>query len=196
MEKPSLVTITAEPRESGAKMADALRSGHAVPAVLYGPSTENINLSVKELDLERLLKVEDAMFVDVSVSGSTYRTVIQNVDFHPVTDRPIHADFYVFSPDRPMTVSVPVLLKGTAPGVIAGGRLDHNLKKVKVRTLPESIPAHLSADITKLNIGESLRIRDLKLENMTVNAQADRTVVLIKPPRGGKKAEETTGKKK
>lgn len=194
MDKPNLISIAAEPRETGAKAADALRAGHQIPAVLYGPNTENLHFCVKELDLERLLKSEDMQFVSIDLSGSSYRSLIKKVDFHPVTDRPLHADFYVLDEKTPVTVTVPVRLQGTSPGVMAGGRLDHNLKKVKVRSLPENIPAHVTANISSLNIGDTLRIKDINFDNVSVLIEQDRTVVLIKPPRGGKKAE--TGSKK
>ncbi len=193
MEKPNLVSIAAEPRETGAKAADALRAGHQIPAVLYGPHTENIHFSIKELDLERLLKSEDTQFVKVDLGDASYRSLIKKVDFHPLTDRPLHADFYVIDEKIPVTVTVPLRLTGTSPGIMAGGRRDNNLKKVKVRCLPDNIPAHVLADISGLNIGETLRIKDLNFDGMSVLAEPDRTVVLIKPPRGGKKVE--SGKK-
>lgn len=187
MEKPHLVTIEALSRQTGSKAASSLRSAHTIPAVLYGPSMDNIHLCVKELDLERLLKAEDAQFVQVSFNGSNYTSMIKSVEYHPVTDRPLHADFYVLSEDREVSVTVPIRISGNAPGIMAGGRLDHNLKKVKVRCRPEHIPAHVIADISQLNIGETLRIKDLEFDNMSVMADPDRTVVFIKPPKGSKK---------
>jgi len=189
MEKPNLVSIEAQPRQIGPDSAMALRTANAIPAVLYGPNTENIHFSVAELELERLLKAEDAQFIDIAVDGKHYTTIVRSVDFHPVTDRPIHADFYALDSTRPVTMTIPLRLSGSAPGVLAGGRLDHNLKKVKVRCLADQVPAHVKADISKLNIGETLSIKDLNFEGMTVMASPERTVVIVKPPRGGKKAE-------
>ena len=187
MEKPQLVSIEAQSRQTGSKAASSLRSAHTIPAVLYGPTMENIHLSVKELDLERVLKEEDAQFVQVSVNGTNYTSIVKSVEFHPVTDRPMHADFYVLSEQRDVTMTVPLRISGNAPGIMAGGRLDHNLKKVKVRCKPEHIPAHVKADISQLNIGDTLRIKDLEFDNMNVLVDPERTVVFIKPPKGSKK---------
>ena len=189
MEKPNHVSIDAQARQTGPVAAAEMRAASTIPAVMYGPMTDNIHFSVPELELERLLKAEDAQIVDVNVDGKTYSSIIKNVEFHPVTDRPLHADFYVYSEAHPVTITLPVRVSGSAPGVLAGGRLDHNLKKVKVRCLPKDIPAHVKADISKLNIGDTLRIKDLDFSGVTPLATPERTVVLIKPPKGGKKVE-------
>jgi large subunit ribosomal protein L25 len=189
MEKPNHVTIDALARETGPTAAAEMRAVNTIPAVMYGPQTENIHFSVPELELERLLKAEDAQIVDVNVNGKSYSSIIKTVDFHPVTDRPVHADFYVYSESHPVTITLPVRISGSAPGVLAGGRLDHNLKKVNVRCLPKDIPAHVKADVSKLNINDTLRIKDLDFAGVTPLASPERTVVLIKPPRGGKKVE-------
>lgn len=189
MEKPNHVNIDALPRETGSSAAAQTRASHTIPAVMYGPGAENIHFSVPELELERLLKAEDAQIVDVNIGGKSYSSIIKSVDFHPVSDRPIHADFYVISDTHPVTITLPVRVTGNAPGVMAGGRIDHNLKKVKVRCLPKDIPAHVKADISSLNIGDTLRIKDLDFSGVTPIVSPERTVVLIKPPRGGKKVE-------
>jgi large subunit ribosomal protein L25 len=189
MEKPNHVTIDAIARETGPAAAAEMRVANTIPAVIYGPQTENIHFSVPELELERLLKAEDAQIVDVNIDGKSYSSIVKTVDFHPVTDRPIHADFYVYSESHPVTISLPIRISGSAPGVLAGGRLDHNLKKVNVRCLPKDIPAHIRADVSKLNINDTLRIKDLDFSGVSPLVSAERTVVIIKPPRGGKKVE-------
>jgi large subunit ribosomal protein L25 len=187
MEKPNNVSIDAIARQTGPNTAAEMRANHTIPAVLYGPGTDNVHFSVPELELERLLKAEDAQIVDVKIDNKSYSTIVKNVDYHPVTDRPLHADFYAFNDKHPVTISLPIRLVGSAPGVMAGGRLDHNLKKVKVRCLAQHIPAHIRADISGLNIGETLRIKELDFSNVTPLVEPDRTVVLIKPPRGSSK---------
>lgn len=189
MEKPNHVTIDAISRETGPTAAAEMRSANTIPAVMYGPKTDNVHFSVPELELERILKAEDAQIVDVNINGKSFSSIVKTVDFHPVTDRPIHADFYVYSESHPVTISLPIRILGSAPGVLSGGRLDHNLKKVNVRCLPKDIPAHVVADISKLNINDTLRIKDLDFEGVTPLVSPERTVVLIKPPRGGKKVE-------
>ncbi len=189
MEKPNHVTIDAIARETGPAAAAEMRVANTIPAVIYGPQTENIHFSVPELELERLLKAEDAQIVDVNIDGKSYSSIVKTVDFHPVTDRPIHADFYAYSESHPVTISLPIRISGSAPGVLAGGRLDHNLKKVNVRCLPKDIPAHIRADVSKLNINDTLRIKDLDFSGVSPLVSPERTVVIIKPPRGGKKVE-------
>ena len=110
--------------------------------------------------------------------------MLQDVDFDPVSDRVLHADFYVLESDIPVTLNVPITLKGTAIGVRdGGGRVFQPLRIVRIRVLPESIPSQFEVDITDLQIGDSVHVSDLDMEDAEPLDDPSRTIVTIAPPK-------------
>lgn len=189
MEKPQTVDITGYPRELGSKASASERSEERVPAVLYGPTVaENVHFSVRLLDIERLLSVKNIQFVNIQLAdGSSYITLLKKASFHPVTDKPIHVDFFVTNDKTPVTVVLPIRLVGTAPGVIEGGRLYQSVRTLKVKALPSSLPAELNINIGKLRMGQSLRVKNLQLEGLIPQIAPERTIVMVRSPKGGTK---------
>lgn len=180
MSQPNVVELQAEPRETGAAGSKKLRSGHRVPAVLYGPDVkENLHFSVKELDLERLLKSRNLQFIRVKLNGETFDCIIKETEFHPLTDRPIHIDFYKFAAEIPFTVSVPVRLTGKAAGTLVGGKVAQSLKDLKIRTTASRMPAEVFADVTPLNIGDTMKVKDVTWGDFEVLTQGQRLLVTI-----------------
>jgi large subunit ribosomal protein L25 len=187
MEKPNIVELKATSRavENG---VDELRSQDLIPAVVYGPKLEgNLHISVPVLDINRLLSVKNLQFVKlVFDDGKTIDTIIKTSQFHPITDQVLHVDFLALNADIPVTVTVPIRLKGTSPGVVEGGRLYQSLRKLSVKALPSDLPSELTLDISKLKIGHNLKVRSLKLGGITPLMSPDRTILVIRPPKGGK----------
>ena len=190
MKTPNTFNIAAQAREVGAKTAASLRAEGKVPAVLYGPKVEaNAHILVEELRLEKILSERDIQFVEVQIEGGqNYQTLLRKVEFHPTSDRPIHADFYVVDEEHTITLNVPLELTGTSAGVIEGGRLFKPLRAIKIKSLPHHIPARVEADISAMKIGDSLHVKELDLGDATPLVDGRRTVATIKPPRGGMKA--------
>lgn len=188
MTKPELVELEGQARDTGTKKANELRDEMQVPAVLYGPKLdENIHFSVDELELEKLLSVSRTQIVKLTVDGTEYETLLKRTEFHPVTDRPLHADFYVMDPEQPVTLRVPVRLTGVAQGVTdGGGRIFQPMYIVRVKALPANIPAEFTLDITPLAIGDSLHVSDIELEGVTPLDDLSRTIVTIRPPKSEK----------
>ena len=185
MIKPEVFTLKGKERETGRKVADALRDSMRVPAVLYGPEIEeNIHFSVDELELEKVLSNSHRQIIELEIDGTTYKTLLKTTDFHPVSDRAIHADFYVLDDEHKVTLSVPLRLTGNAIGVTdGGGRVFQPMHILRIRTYPDNIPGAYSIDITDLAIGDSIHVRDLELEGIEALDEGSRTIVTIVPPK-------------
>tara|TARA_R110000868_G_scaffold294140_3_gene554758 strand:+ start:5246 stop:5914 length:669 start_codon:yes stop_codon:yes gene_type:complete len=186
MAYPELVKIEGTPRELSKKANRALREEKRVPAVLYGPEIEeNIHFSVDELELEKILRRAQTKLQELTVNGKVYKTLLKRMEFDPVTDRPIHADFYVLADTHKVTLRVPVRIKGTARGVVeGGGRMFQPMKFVRIRVLPQYIVSEFEVDITNLKIGNSFHVGDLELEGIIPLDALSRTIATIRPPKG------------
>ncbi len=155
------VTLKAEPRnEVGTKSAKELRSAGLVPCVIYG-GEDNVLFAVASQDLAPLIYTADFFNVDVDVDGKTYKTIIKDLQFHPVTDEVLHIDFQELIQGRKVKTSLPVHLEGNAPGVREGGILQHKLLRLNVRVKPENMVEYLALDITSMKLGESLKVKDI-----------------------------------
>lgn len=185
MARPNVVDLKGKLRETGRKAVDTLRDSMRVPAVLYGPEVEeNIHFSIDELDLEHILSVSKRQIIELEIDGKTYKTLLKSTEFHPVTDRVIHADFYVLDDKHKVTLSIPIRLSGTAIGVTdGGGRVFQPMHILRIRTYPDNIPGDYTVDITDLEIGDSIHVRDLDLEGIESLGDPGRTIVTIRPPK-------------
>ncbi len=186
MAKAEFKTIDAEKREISKKANRELRAQKRVPAVLYGPEVkENLHFSVDELELERILRTQQTKLVELSFDNTVYKTLVKRVEFDPVTDRPVHVDFYVLSDNYKVTLRIPVTVTGNARGVVEnGGRLFQPMKVVRIRVLPEFIPSEFVIDVSSLKIGESFHVGDLDLDGIIPIDAEGRTIVTIRPPKG------------
>ncbi|GAB5409775.1 MAG: hypothetical protein BalsKO_21400 [Balneolaceae bacterium] len=186
MAYPELIKIEGTPRELTKKANRSLREEKRVPAVLYGPEIEeNVHFSVDELELEKILRRAQTKLQELTVDGKVYKTLLKRMEFDPVTDRPIHADFYVLSDNHKVTLRVPVHIQGTSKGVVeGGGRMFQPMKFVRIRVLPKYIVSVFEVDISDLNIGNSFHVGDLDLEGIIPLDALSRTIVTIRPPKG------------
>lgn len=186
MAYPDLVKLEGTPRELSKKGNKSLRESKKVPAVLYGPEIkENIHFSIDELELEKILRKAQTKLQELTIDGKVYKTFLKRTDYDPVTDRPIHADFYVFAPGHKVALRVPIVLKGAAKGVVeGGGKIFQPMNALRISVLPEYIPAVFDVDITRLNVGQSIHVSDLNLEGITPLDSLSRTIVTIRPPKG------------
>lgn len=185
MTTPEVFELEGKKRETGRKAADALRDSMRVPAVMYGPEMdENLHFSVDELELEKILSVSKRQIIELNIDGETHKTLMKKTEFHPVTDRPIHLDLYALSDKHEVSLSVPIRLEGTPIGVRdGGGRIFQPMHILRIKVLPEDIPGIYSIDITDLEIGDSLHVRDLELEGIIPLDDLSRTIVTIRPPK-------------
>lgn len=185
MTSPTIVELQGEERETGRKAVKALRDSMRVPAVLYGPKVEeNIHFSIDELELEKILSVSRRQIIELKINGDTHKTLLKKADFHPISDRPTHIDFYVLDDETKVTLSVPIRLEGMPIGVTeGGGRIFQPMHQLRIRVLPDRIPGDYTIDIRHLEIGDSLHVRDLELEGIIPLDDLSRTLVTVRPPK-------------
>ncbi|WP_053990798.1 50S ribosomal protein L25/general stress protein Ctc [Mangrovimonas sp. TPBH4] len=159
------ITINGSQRESvGKKATKALRNAGQVPCVLYG-GDKPVHFSAPELAFSKLVYTPDAHTVVIALeNGDTYNAVMQDIQFHPVTDKILHIDFYQLFEDKEITMDIPVHVIGTSRGVLNGGVLRKNKRKLRVKALPANLPDFIEADITPLRIGSKLYITALENE--------------------------------
>ncbi|HIG75052.1 MAG TPA: 50S ribosomal protein L25 [Bacteroidetes bacterium] len=190
----SITLTAAASRDTGKKATKATRNEGRVPCVLYGPSTEPVHFSVPALDLRPLIHTTETYRVLVTVDGEEHEAILKDVDFHPITDAPIHADFLALTKGQKLTLTIPIHLEGAAPGVKAGGKLAQPLHELEIASLPKDIPGHVSIDISTMQVGDSLHVGDLSLgDTIEVLTDPVRTIVTVMAPRVEATEEEDEG---
>lgn len=159
------ITINGSQRESvGKKATKALRNAGQVPCVLYGGDTP-VHFTANELAFSKLVYTPNAHTVVIAIEGGkTYNAILQDIQFHPVTDKILHVDFYQLFENKEITMEIPVLYVGNSRGVKSGGVLRKNYRSLKVKALPANLPDFIEADITPLRIGGKLYITALENE--------------------------------
>lgn len=170
------ITINGSQRESVGKVATkALRNAGKVPCVLYG-GDKPVHFSADEKAFKNLVYTPNVYTAKIELDGQTYDAVLQDIQFHPVSDKILHIDFYQLFQDKEITMNIPVRLVGSSKGVMVGGALRHNLRKLRVKALPANLPDFIEADITELQIGNKLYVTELRNDNYTL-LHPDNTVV-------------------
>lgn len=171
------ITINGSKRESvGKKATKALRNAEMVPCVLYGEK-EPLHFAAKELDFSKLIYTPNAHTVVIKTEDGTFDAVLQDIQFHPVTDKILHIDFYQLNEGKEISINIPVVVEGAAPGVLnSGGTLILNKRKLRVRALPKNLPDVIVADISKLELGNKLYTAELASEDYSF-LHPDNTVV-------------------
>ncbi|HAY57260.1 MAG TPA: 50S ribosomal protein L25 [Flavobacteriales bacterium] len=172
----------------GKKDADALRASNRVPGVLYG-GAEQIHFSLEEVQLNKLVFNPDVFKIELDIDGKKVDCIIQDIQFHPVTDRVTHIDLLEVLPGKPVKVALPLRTTGQAIGVMNGGRLELNYRRVPVRGIADDLPECLTVDITPLKIGDSARVRDLNVEGLEILLSDSALLVACKRTRAAMSAE-------
>lgn len=171
------LTINASQRESlGKKATKALRNAGQVPCVVYGGDTVT-HFTAPELSFSKLVYTPDVHTVSIILdNGTKINAILQDIQFHPVTDKILHIDFIQIFDDKPITMEIPVRTTGKSPGVANGGNLKFNARRLKVKGLAANLPDELLADISELKIGNKLYVTGLNSEGFEF-LHADNTVV-------------------
>lgn len=165
-----------------------LRLQGKVPCVLYG-GKENVHFSVYASDFKELVYTPNTYLVKLDIDGTEYRASLQDMQFHPVNETITHADFLQVFDDKPITLSVPVRVNGTSPGVRQGGKLQIRLKKLRVKALPKHLPDFVDVNIDTLEIGKSIRVGDIKAEGFQILDAVTNPVLNVSVTRASKEAE-------
>ncbi len=178
------ITIQGSERESvGKKATKALRNAGKVPCVVYG-GEQPLHFSADELSFKPLVYTPNAHTVVIELeNGKKVEAVMQDIQFHPVTDSILHVDFYQLFADKEVTMSIPVSLEGNSPGVRNGGRLLFRKRKLVIRALPDNLPDVFNIDISKLKIGGMIAVDTLKSDDFTILHPDSTVVVQVKTAR-------------
>ena len=183
-------------KETGKKSSKTVRTQESIPCVLYG-GEKNVNFVVVESDFRNLLYTPKVYIVNIDIDGNTHNAIIKDLQFHPVTDKLLHADFYELSDDKPVTVEIPVTLHGSSKGVREGGKLVSDKRKAKVKGLYKDIPAEIKIDITELEIGKSIRAGEILTDGKYEITLAKETpIVSVRTTRAAAAAAQEAAKQK
>jgi large subunit ribosomal protein L25 len=187
------IAISGSPRENvGKRDAKELRYAGKVPAVLYG-GKEQVHFAIDAPALRDLVYTPEVNFAELEIAGKKYNAVMQDIQFHPLTEKIQHIDFLQLFDDKAVTLEVPVKLTGTSPGVKEGGKLVQKLRKLKVNALPKDLPQFVEVSIESLTVGKSIRVRDLITDKYAITNVMEDTVVSVIMSRALKQAEQQTG---
>ena len=177
------VSMSGSSRESvGKKDAKLQRSEGRIPCVLYG-GKEQIKFVADEKSFHQIVFTPDSYFIKLTIDGNSHDCVLKDIQYHPVSDTILHADFIEFEQDKPLTMSVPVHFTGNAPGLIKGGQLIKKFRKLNVRALPADMPEAVVIDISNLDIDQKILIGDIKQEKFKILEKPERYVIAIRATR-------------
>lgn len=158
--------------------AKALRNAKLVPCVLYG-GKEQIHFSVPSADFKNLIYTPHVHTVDLNIAGNKYHAIVQDAQFHPLKDHLMHVDFLEVVAGKPVVMELPVKTSGTSPGVRNGGKLSKKLKTLRAKGLVENMPDEVIIPIDKMEIGNSVRVGDIKIEGLTFLNASNVTVISV-----------------
>ncbi len=188
------IAISGSVRQNvGKRDAKELRYEGQIPAVLYG-GKEQTHLSVSAADLKSALYTADVVFIELDIEGKKSRAIIQDAQFHPLTDLVTHVDFLELSDDKEVSVNIPIKLTGTSPGVKMGGKLVQKLRALRVKALPNNLPQVIEVPMDSLEVGKSYRVRQVELTDVKVLNNSDDTIVSVIMSRALRQAEQEAAK--
>jgi len=188
------IAISGSLRENvGKRDAKELRYEGKVPAVLYG-GTKQYHFAVSAADLKSLVYTPDVHFVDLDLDGQKFKAIIQEMQFHPLNDLIRHIDFLELDDKKEVVMNIPVALTGTSPGVRSGGKLLQKLRKLRVKALPNDIPQQIEVSLSALEVGKSVRVEEVKIDNARILNNGDDTIVSVGMSRALRQAEQEAAK--
>ncbi len=167
----------------GKKDAKKSRKEGNIPCVIYGGESQ-IHFTLPELKVDKIIFTPEVFILNITVDGKEYKTILQDIQYHPVTDKVLHADFLEIKEGKPIVVGLPIKFTGIAPGVAKGGKLQVKYRKLRVKGNIDNMPEFIEIDVSKLDIANSIKVRDLKLDNLQVMETASAVVVQVKMARG------------
>ncbi len=173
----------------GKKSSKKIRKDESVPCVIYGKE-KNTHFQAPELSFKNLVYTHEAHLVKLDIEGQVFNAVLHDMQFHPVTDKILHADFVQIFDDKPVIIDVPVTVTGDSVGVKTGGKLIVNRRHLKVRGYINDLPEDLVVDVTELKIAHSIKVGDLKFDKIELLDPRITTVVTVAASRVALKTEE------
>lgn len=188
------ITIKGQERENvGKKATKAVRDAGMVPCVIYGGTTP-VHFAAEEKAFKGLVYTPNAHTVVVDLNGKTYNAVLQDIQFHPISDKILHIDFFQLNEAKEIIMEVPVKVTGTSPGVLLGGDLRLNQRRLKVKALPKNLPDFVEANISELQMGNKLYVTKLPTPNFKLMHPDNTVVAQVKISRAAMKAAQEAAK--
>ncbi len=173
----------------GKKPAKELRKEGKVPGVLYG-GNEVVHFAIEEKQLKSLVYTPNVYIVKLDIEGTQVEAIMQDIQFHPVSDSILHIDFLQIFEEKPVVIEVPVKLKGFAEGVKAGGRLSLEQRKLRVKGLPANLPDTLEIEISHLKLGQTVQVGALAFDNLEILNAKNSVVAAVKLTRAARAAQQ------
>ncbi|MBS1657905.1 MAG: 50S ribosomal protein L25/general stress protein Ctc [Chitinophagales bacterium] len=149
----------------GKKSTAELRKNGHIPCSIYG-GEKNVNFYAPKVSFKELVYTPEFYAANITVDGNTYNCVMQDLQFHPITDEILHIDFRELNPEKKITVELPVKLEGTAAGTREGGKVNQRMKRLRVRLLPKDLVEHITVKIDHLTLGKSVRVGEMQMEGI------------------------------
>lgn len=181
-----MVKLKAKIRKEVGKKVKKMRKEGIIPGVLYGPKIENLNLEIDMKDFERVFQtVRESSLVSLEVDGKKFLALIHKIQKDPLTEKPIHVDFYQPSLTEEVAVMVPIIFEGEAPAVKEfGGTLVKNISEIEVKALPEHLPHEIKVDVSELKtFDDHILVKDLKLpEGVKISRSPEEILVFVAQP--------------
>ena len=185
--------IAAQKRtDFGKSAAKRLRANNQTPCAIYG-GEEPVFITMDEIELDKALHNIDTFVYHIDLEGETVKAILRDVEFHPVFDYPMHADFLAVEEGVPQTVEIPVKLVGKPKGVEAGGKLIQKLRKMKVKGDFTKIPDHIEVNVADLRLGHSLKISNLAYDDFIIRNKPDVAVASVEITRALRQAAAEAG---
>jgi len=160
------------------------RKSGMIPGVIYGAGEKNTPIVASEISLRPFIDTSESYIINLDIEGEkkTVSCILKDVQFEPLDNQPIHFDLLALKKGEAINIEINVITKGTAIGVKEGGVLQHVIHKLDIQCLPKDIPSHVEIDVSELNIGDSIKVSAIKLENATILNDENSAVAIVVPP--------------
>jgi len=183
-------SISGSPRENvGKKDAKNLRKKGFIPCVIYGNGDQKF-FYIEEKAANKFIFSPEVFIFEINITDHKHKAIIKEIQTHPVTDRVIHIDFLEISDDKPVTIKLPVKLTGNSIGVLKGGLLEKKQRLLTIKALPQYLPENITLDISKLDIGDTIKVKDILIDNLKI--LEDPSTLVVKVYNTRKVEEDTT----
>ena len=189
------INVTGQKRNDlGKKASKLLRKEGLIPCNIYGEKKDEngkpvaVSFACPMSELRKVVYTPHIYVTNLIIDGESHTAVMKELQFHPVTDALLHADFYEVNDQKPITIGIPVKLNGLAQGVRDGGRINLSIRKINVTAPYQIIPEHLDIDVTNLQLGKSIKVGELNFEGLTLSTPAEVVVCSVKATRASRSA--------
>ncbi len=182
------LSISAKRRDDfGKKASKAVRVEESVPCVIYGGG-DTIHFSIDNAEVRKLIYTSQSFIIDFDIEGKKETVVMREVQYHPVTDEPLHIDFYRVIPGKPVVIDLPVKLFGNAEGVKLGGKLQLAKRKLRVSAMEADLPDSIDVDVTEIGLGKSVFVSDITVDKVNILTPPTTAICAVRMTRAARGA--------